>query len=56
MCIKDEITQKKQELNELVKFYGFCSAQTLKCSQDLDKLIIEYQQQVQRQSSSLISQ
>lgn len=42
----EEIEKKKMELRRTVDAYGLNAKVTIKCSQDLDKLIITYQSSV----------
>lgn len=44
MSIKCEIERKRKELQTIAKVYGISSEDTLRCSEELDKLILVYQQ------------
>ncbi|GGE32471.1 hypothetical protein GCM10011391_08950 [Pullulanibacillus camelliae] len=49
----EAIEQKRQQLIHTASLHGISSAKTIKCSKELDKLIITYQKkQVKKVSSS----
>ena len=37
------IKQKREQMLDIASIYGICSEATLKCSQELDALIVRYQ-------------
>ncbi|MGJ9458489.1 Spo0E family sporulation regulatory protein-aspartic acid phosphatase [Oceanobacillus sp. CF4.6] len=39
----EKINQKKETLLKTAEVYGISSENTIECSQELDKLIVEYQ-------------
>ncbi|GLB60431.1 aspartyl-phosphate phosphatase Spo0E family protein [Cytobacillus sp. NCCP-133] len=44
-----EIQQKKEKMIETAKKKGLASEETIQCSQELDKLIFEYQCAIKRE-------
>ncbi|MBU9711309.1 aspartyl-phosphate phosphatase Spo0E family protein [Evansella tamaricis] len=44
MSIKNQIETKRKELIIIAKEHGLSSKHTLRCSEELDKLILLYQQ------------
>ncbi|MDQ0255210.1 hypothetical protein J2S74_002592 [Evansella vedderi] len=52
MSIQCEIERKRRELQYIAKLTGLSSKDTLRCSEELDELIIIYQQKIQQAQNS----
>ncbi|MDD9147206.1 MULTISPECIES: aspartyl-phosphate phosphatase Spo0E family protein [unclassified Sporolactobacillus] len=41
----EKIEKKRKQLFHIAKIYGMYAAETLRCSRELDEMIVEFQQQ-----------
>lgn len=47
--LQDEIQNKRENMMQFAEVKGFTNVETIKCSQELDKLIFKYQQLVKQE-------